>query len=65
MKVAALVLIGGLVLAGCSGSGARARTCEVMSPASLDVPTTQNDQRVEANATGEPYGKGHNQQNCP
>jgi multidrug efflux pump subunit AcrA (membrane-fusion protein) len=65
MKVAALALIGCLVLAGCTGSGAHAKACEVMSPASVDVPTTQNDQRVEANATGEPSGRGHNEQNCP
>jgi hypothetical protein len=64
MKVTALALISCLVLAGCTGSGAHTKACEVLSPASVDVPTTQNDQRVEAHVTGEPSGKP-NEQNCP
>ena len=64
MKTAALTLLSCLIFAGCSGSGTHAKTCEVFSPASVNVSTTQNDQRVEAHVTGEPSGKP-NEQNCP
>jgi hypothetical protein len=65
MKISALALMSCLVLAGCSGSGTHARTCEILSPASVNVPTTQNDQRVEAQATGEPADDRNQEQNCP
>jgi len=65
MKTATLTLLSCLIFAGCSGSGTRAKTCEVFSPASVSVPTTQNDQRVEAQATGEPADDRNQEQNCP
>ncbi|MFJ4141778.1 hypothetical protein [Pseudomonas sp. NPDC089734] len=65
MKVATLILVSCIVLAGCSGSGSRARTCEVFSPASVNVPTTENSQRVEAHVTGEPASDRNREQNCP
>lgn len=65
MKVATLALVSCIVLAGCSGSGSRARTCEIFSPASVSVPTTENSQRVEAHATGEPANDRNQEQNCP
>jgi hypothetical protein len=64
MKVAVSMLFSCMVLAGCS-SGARSHVCEVMVPAQVDVPTTQNDQRVEAQATGEPTDDHNQDQNCP
>jgi hypothetical protein len=64
MKVAVIMLFSCMVLAGCS-SHARSHVCEVMVPAQVDVPTTQNDQRVEAQATGEPTDNHNQEQNCP
>jgi len=61
MKIAAVALLGCVVLAGCSHSS----TCKVFSPAPVDVPTTQNDARVEAQATGEPTDDRNQEQNCP
>ncbi len=46
----------------CTG---RSHACKVFSPASVDVPTTENSQRVEARATGEPADDGKQEQNCP
>jgi hypothetical protein len=65
MKIAALALVSCFVVAGCTGSGTHARTCEVFSPASVDVPTTDNAQRVEQRATGEPADDRNQEQNCP
>lgn len=65
MKTAALTLLSCLIFAGCSGSGSHAKTCQIFSPASVNVPTTQNDQRVEARATGEPADDRNQEQNCP
>lgn len=65
MKIAALALISCVIFAGCSSSGSRAKVCEVFHPASVDVPTTQNDRRVEAQATGEPADDLNQEQNCP
>jgi PBP1b-binding outer membrane lipoprotein LpoB len=65
MKIAAVALISCVLLAGCSGSGRHAKLCEVMAPASVNVPTSQNDQRVEAQATGEPADDRNQEQNCP
>lgn len=65
MRTFALALLSCVVFAGCSSSGSRAKTCEVFSPASVDVPTTQNSQRVEAQATGEPADDRNQEQNCP
>jgi hypothetical protein len=64
MKVAVIALFSCMVLAGCSSS-TRSHVCEVMVPAQVDVPTTQNDQRVEAQATGEPTDDHNQEQNCP
>jgi hypothetical protein len=52
-----------VLLAGCAGGGSPS-TCEVMSPAQISLPTNQNDQRVEAQSTGEPMSDSH-EQNCP
>ncbi|MDR8013175.1 hypothetical protein ACMHYQ_11285 [Ectopseudomonas guguanensis] len=52
-KLAALGIIG-VLLAGCAGGG-RETACEVFSPAQIETPTTQDDQRVEQNS-GQPAG---------
>lgn len=52
-KLAALSVIG-MLLAGCAGGG-REAACEVFSPAQIETPATQDDQRVEQNS-GEPTG---------
>ena len=65
MKIAALALMSCVIFAGCSSLGTRAKACEVLSPASVNVPTTQNTQRVEAQATGEPADDRNQEQNCP
>ncbi len=49
-----------LALAGCGG-----RTCEVISPSQVILPTNQDDQRVEAQSTGDPVGSGQLEQRCP
>ena len=64
MKTAAMALLGTVLLAGCSVSGEGNSACEVFSPAPVDVPHTQNDQRVETNTTGDPTGGRNNLQNC-
>ncbi|MGY4534004.1 hypothetical protein ACVW0Y_003142 [Pseudomonas sp. TE3786] len=53
-----------LLLTGCAGGGSPS-TCEVMSPAQISLPTNQNDQRVEAQSTGEPPMSDSHEQNCP
>ncbi|HEY0286921.1 MAG TPA: hypothetical protein VGC62_07915 [Pseudomonas sp.] len=66
MKTVALsVMCCVVLLAGCSGSNAHHKACEVLVPASINVPTTENQQRVEAQATGEPGGDRNQEQNCP
>ncbi len=52
------------LLTGCAG-GSSPSTCEVMSPAQISLPTNQNDQRVEAQTTGEPAMSDSHEQNCP
>ncbi|WP_297838204.1 hypothetical protein, partial [Pseudomonas sp.] len=54
-----------MVAPGCAGSGAHSRASEVLVPAQVDVPTTQTDQRVEAQATGDPTDDRNQDQNCP
>ena len=49
VKLAALG-ISGIFLAGCAGG--REQACEVFSPAQIDLPTTQGDQRSGADAAG-------------
>ncbi|MCY1532919.1 hypothetical protein D9M68_682160 [compost metagenome] len=51
------------VLAGCAGNGGSS-TCEVFSPAAIPLPQTRDDQRVEAQSSGDPTG-GAEQQHCP
>jgi hypothetical protein len=58
-----LLLCTGLL--GCHGGSAPSSTCEVVSPAPIIVPTTQDDQRVEAQSTGDPTLDSQPQQNCP
>ncbi|VXC09165.1 conserved hypothetical protein [Pseudomonas sp. 8Z] len=53
-KLAALGCIA-LVLTGCAGGGHES-ACEVLSPATIEVPTTQNDQSIEQNS-GQPLGE--------
>ncbi|MCO8161700.1 hypothetical protein NJC38_05970 [Pseudomonas sp. 21LCFQ010] len=65
MKIVAVMLLSCMMLAGCSGSGSRSKACEVFSPASVEVPTTENSQRVEARVTGEPADDGKHEQHCP
>lgn len=51
-KFAVLSIIG-FFLAGCAGG--REEACEIFSPAQIDLPTTQDEQRVEENS-GSPTG---------
>ncbi|TRX72965.1 hypothetical protein [Pseudomonas mangiferae] len=50
-------------LAACNGRPVN--TCEVISPPQVILPTTQDDQRVEAQSTGDPVGSGQAEQRCP
>lgn len=53
-----------LGLAGCANGGKPASTCEVFSPAEIPLPTTQDDQRVESQSSGDPTGSAA-EQHCP
>lgn len=65
MKVAVVVMAGCLALSGCSlFGGDREKTCEVFSPASVNTPSSQDNQRVQTNASGDPTGGGNKMQNC-
>ncbi|MFZ6045933.1 hypothetical protein ACFW0H_07395 [Pseudomonas sp. CR3202] len=59
-----LVLVTGLW--GCSGAR-HASTCEVVSPPQVIVPGSQDDQRIEAQGSGEPPGdeNGQGERHCP
>jgi hypothetical protein len=63
MRYAAILLI----LAGVSGcAGERpSSTCEVISPPQVIVPSNQDDQRVEAQSSGDPTVSNEGQQHCP
>ena len=61
MKFKLVAVLGYILLAGCAADGQADRACEVFSPAEVAVPTTQNDQRVETNATGDPTGSSASQ----
>ncbi len=50
----AVLSVMGMLLAGCAGGG-REAACEVFSPAQIETPTTQDDQRVEQ-SSGQPTG---------
>jgi hypothetical protein len=69
MKTSTGVLASGVVLAvlmvtGCAGTNGAKSACEVFSPATVTVPTSQNDQRVATNATGVQSEAGGREQNC-
>jgi len=53
-----------LGLAGCAG-GSPDSACEVFDPPPVQSPTTQNDQRVEMQSTGDPTaGTADDAQDC-
>jgi hypothetical protein len=65
MRYAAILLILWVGLVGCTG-GHPSSTCEVMSPPQVIVPGNQDDQRVEAQGSGEPPGDANEgEQHCP
>lgn len=41
-------------LAGCAGGSPSERACEVFSPAQINLPTTQDNQRIDSQSTGDP-----------
>ncbi|MGQ7959760.1 hypothetical protein ACUTAF_18935 [Pseudomonas sp. SP16.1] len=43
------------VLVGCAG-GAREEACELLSPAPIEQPTTQDDRHIERQSSGDPTG---------
>lgn len=43
------------VLGGCAGS-AREEACELLSPAPIEQPTSQDDRRIERQSSGDPTG---------
>lgn len=53
-----------ILLSGCSMFGGERSACEVFTPASVELPSNQNDQRVQTNATGDPTRGGNNSQDC-
>jgi hypothetical protein len=63
MRYAAILLI----LAGVSGCAGEkpASTCELISPPQVIVPSNQDDQRVEAQSSGDPTVSNEGQQHCP
>ncbi|MNQ62345.1 hypothetical protein D3C85_766870 [compost metagenome] len=63
MRYAAILLIlAGLW--GCAGEKPSS-TCEVISPPQVIVPSNQDDQRVEAQSSGDPTVSNEGQQHCP
>jgi hypothetical protein len=64
MKTACIAVLSGALLSGCSMFGGSDSACEVFSPAAVALPTSQNEQRVQTNTTGDPTGSRNNQQNC-
>lgn len=52
----------GLLLAGCAGN-VREKACQVLSPASIETPTSQDDQRIDSQSGSEPDG-GMPDQRC-
>jgi hypothetical protein len=49
-------------LAGCAGSSGEG-PCEVFSPAEINLPTTQDDQRIDEQSTGDPT-RVQGERNC-
>lgn len=64
MPTLRMLLLCSIALAGCAGKGAAPSTCEVLSPPDIVVPTSQDDQRIEAQTSGNPT-QGQDQQSCP
>ncbi|WP_437881981.1 hypothetical protein [Pseudomonas sp. LRF_L74] len=53
-------------LAGCSSDGGGPDACEIFTPSEVILPTTQDDQRVEAQSSGDPTARRDaGQQHCP
>ncbi|KFX70561.1 hypothetical protein TMS3_0101060 [Pseudomonas taeanensis MS-3] len=48
-------------LAGCAGNSPRDTACEVFSPAQIDLPTSQDERRIEQKSTGDPAPEGREQ----
>ncbi|MBB2493899.1 hypothetical protein [Aquipseudomonas ullengensis] len=65
MRSLLMVIVLGAGIAGCAGDASRSSTCEVLSPPQIILPTTQDDQRVETQSSGDPTEGGSAQQNCP
>lgn len=66
MRNVAIVFVLCAGIAGCSTDGSAPSTCDVLSPPQIILPTTQDDQRVEAQSSGDPTVTGaQGQQNCP
>ncbi|MGE8497370.1 MAG: hypothetical protein ACN6O6_07645 [Pseudomonas sp.] len=61
MRNAAITMLLCAGLIGCSSGPSRDRACEVFSPAEIDLPTTQNDQRIDDQSTGDPTASGREQ----
>ncbi|RJG12434.1 hypothetical protein D3879_03850 [Pseudomonas cavernicola] len=61
---AATLMLLCLGLAGCA-EGRSPSTCEVWSPGQFPQPTTQDDQRIEAQGSGEPGDDDSQEQHCP
>lgn len=64
MPTLRMLLLCSIALAGCAGKGSSPSTCEVLSPPDIVVPTSQDDQRIEAQTSGNPT-QGQDQQDCP
>lgn len=62
--LASVVVLAVLMVSGCIGPNGAKSACEVFSPATVTVPTSQNDQRVATNATGVQSEAGTKEQNC-
>lgn len=62
--LASVVVLAVLMVSGCIGPNGAKSACEVFSPATVTVPTSQNDQRVATNATGVQGEAGTKEQNC-
>lgn len=62
--LASVVVLAVLMVSGCIGPNGAKSACQVFSPATVTVPTSQNDQRVATNATGVQSEAGTKEQNC-
>lgn len=62
--LASVVVLAVMMVSGCIGPNGAKSACQVFSPATVTVPTSQNDQRVATNATGVQSEAGTKEQNC-